>query len=514
VISSEASNTLVNLLGVSSEISSEYGNPTIFITRPDGTRMGFAIDIACSGIYSLIGFLIFAVFVAYVTRGRIWKRLAVFLLGLPLIYLINITRITAILLIGYHYGEQLALQAFHLLGGWVMIFLGTLFLLAIAGFFKIVSFEAQPLKPCSKCKVGPLGRNGGFCAYCGRLLSHPPYGLKRLDVVKMAAVAIVTVLLLSIQAPVFALTEGPAEIMIQTPAGGRGSTEVLPQIDGYTLLFVYRDRRFEEMAKQNASLLYAYTPVDGASGPVMVAIEIASTRSSLHTWEVCYITWPQTHGYQPSVRQLDLRDLQIQANPPIAARLFAFQYKGNNQTQVVLYWYETSIFKYKETAEKKHVKISLVTYPRTPENIPIEEERLLYIAGMIAGYWQPIKTWTQVALLISRNGLVLTAVTMVLLVVVAAYWKLQDMKEKKAALKLYGKLSEEDKSMVQAVRHASKTRGATVDEVASHYSRLTGREVGSEHLVERLSQIEEAGLIRAEVINWEDEPKLAYRSIV
>ena len=45
------------------EISTAYGNPTITITQPNGTPLSFTVDIACSGIYSLIGFLIFAVFI-------------------------------------------------------------------------------------------------------------------------------------------------------------------------------------------------------------------------------------------------------------------------------------------------------------------------------------------------------------------------------------------------------------------------------------------------------------------
>jgi exosortase len=132
VVSSEASYGIVNALGVPSTLSSEYGNPTIFITRPNGATMSFAVDIACSGVYSLIGFLIFAVFIAYIIRDKPMKKLALFLVGIPLIYLLNIIRITSILLIGYHYGEETALQAFHLLGGWILIFLGTLLLLAIS----------------------------------------------------------------------------------------------------------------------------------------------------------------------------------------------------------------------------------------------------------------------------------------------------------------------------------------------------------------------------------------------
>ena len=302
VVSSEASNTIVNALGIASTISSEYGNPTIIITRPDNTTLAFTVDIACSGIYSLIGFLIFAAFIAYIARDKTRKKAAIFLIGLPLIYLLNITRITIILLIGYHYGEQLALQTFHLLGGWILIFIGTLLLLTITEkILKTKIFTKPQLQPCQRCNLKPQNPLQDFCPNCGRLLKYPKTRLKKQDIAKIATIALSVTLLLLIQAPVFALTEGPAQIMIQTPTGEQGNTQILPQIPNYTLQFVDRDKDFEQKAKQDASLIYAYMPPNKTEENIWVAVEISSTTASLHRWEACLITWPQTHGYQPKV---------------------------------------------------------------------------------------------------------------------------------------------------------------------------------------------------------------------
>ena len=54
-ISAEASNAIMQTIGIASTITGEYGNPTIILTRPDETTMPFTVDIACSGIYSLLG---------------------------------------------------------------------------------------------------------------------------------------------------------------------------------------------------------------------------------------------------------------------------------------------------------------------------------------------------------------------------------------------------------------------------------------------------------------------------
>jgi exosortase/archaeosortase family protein len=67
--------------------------------------MNFSVDVACSGVYSLIGFAIFAVFIAYITRGKLWTKVGILLLGVPLIIALNIIRITTILGIGYNFGD-------------------------------------------------------------------------------------------------------------------------------------------------------------------------------------------------------------------------------------------------------------------------------------------------------------------------------------------------------------------------------------------------------------------------
>jgi len=104
-------------------LTEEFGTPVINLASTAGIPISFSVDIACSGLYSLIGFLVFAFFLAYVTREKLLKKTVIFLVGLPLIYLLNVMRIIIIIVLGYNYGMDLALQVFHLIGGWVLIFL-------------------------------------------------------------------------------------------------------------------------------------------------------------------------------------------------------------------------------------------------------------------------------------------------------------------------------------------------------------------------------------------------------
>jgi exosortase len=504
VISSEVSYAIVSALGIPATLISEYGNPIIQITTPSQTTISFAVDIACSGIYSLVGFLVFAVFVTYIIRDKPWKKLALFLTGLSLIYILNIIRITTILIIGYHLGEETALQLFHLLGGWFLILIGTFLLLLFAEKIFHTQILAKPTQKCTECNSKPQ-TNQNFCFTCDRILKPPSIKLQRTDILKMTTIIVSVILLISIQTPVFALTEGPAQVIIQTPAGEEGNTELLPQIQGYTLVFVYRDIEFEELARQDASLVYAYYPSDKTNDPVWVGVEIGSTTSLLHNWERCLISWQIEHDRPALVTQLDLKDIQIQQNPPIIARYFAFQWVKTNQTQVVLYWFETARFMTNGTPEQKNIKISLITYPSMPQNIT-EAENMLSFATEIVEYWQPIKTWTQTAIILSQNGAHLAILTSLLLTFLIFFYVAEKRKQRKANANAYQKLSEPTKQIIDIVMETQKTTTPTLSAIAATYKNKTGKTIEKEELSNSISETEQTGIIKSSIGSNQDEP--------
>lgn len=509
-ISSEASHAIVSLLGIPSNLTSEYNNPIIQITRPNGDTMSFVVDIACSGIYSLIGFLIFAVFITYIIRDKPWKKLILFLIGFSLIYILNIIRITTILLIGYQFGEEAALQLFHLLGGWILIFIGILLLLTISEkTLHTQIFTKQ--KECPECRSNPEVKQN-FCFICGRIQKPPCIKFRKTDIIKIAAIAISAILLTSIQAPVFALTEGPAQIIIQTSTGEQGNIQLLPQIQGYTPTFIYRDKNFEEISGQDASLIYAYLPTNNVNETIWVAVEIGSSNAKLHRWEVCLISWQIRHERPALVTQLDLKDIQIQENPPIIARYFAFQWVKTNQTQVVLYWFQSSLFKVNSTgAQEKQVKISLITYPNSPENITKLEE-LLPIATAIVQYWQPIRTWSQIALFLSQNSVYLGCATALMLPILAFIYAFEAIKQRKTNTKAYQKLSKPNQQFIKIVSETEKTTKPTLSAIATTYKKLTGETIEKEKLLQELSETEKTGIIRRTITNIQDEPTLTWKT--
>jgi len=512
-ISSEAAYDILKAVGLPVSLGNQYGSPVIILQKPEGP-LSFAIDIACSGIYSLIGFMIFTVFATYIARGPVWKKATLFITGFPLMYGLNIGRIIVIILIGNQSGMEVAVQAFHLLGGLVLIFMGTLIFLAISEkIFKM--FTAKPrTTPCNHCNQNPPIIEH-FCPACGKLLNPMDIRLSRRDLSKILVFTMGAVLIVNLQVPVFALTKVPAEVTLEELGNEQTVAQILPEIQGYATRFIYRDERFEEIAKQDASLLYAYMPTDETKMPIFIAVEIARTRSSLHRWEVCLITYPLDIGLQPQVQQLSLRDIQILQDPPITARYFAFQRRESNLTQQVLYWYENADFKTSKGLEKEYVKISLVAFAQTPEDIRMIEEQLLAVGQAIANHWQPIKTWSQISLIIAQHGNILITISAAALAITLALQVIEKQKEKRSNFRVYSRLaSDEEKLQLRAVYQAAKDGNPTTDGMASCYRRLSGRPIESSLLLQKLNEAEKAGLLRREIVSRDDEPVLVWKSNV
>lgn len=504
VISSEVSYIFISALGVPSTITYEYGNPIIQITKSNSVITSFAVDIACSGIYSLIGFVVFAIFITFIIRDKAWKKLALFLTGLSLIYILNIARITTILLIGYNSNEETALQLFHLLGGWFLILIGTLILLLLGEKIFHIQIFPKTAQKCADCNP-KSDTDYKFCFTCNRITNSVTSRIQKTDIIKMATIIIGIVLLLSIQTPVFALTEGPAEIIVQTPSGEEGNTQLLPQIEGYKMEFVYRDREFEELARQDASLLYVYKPLDTTKETIWVTVEIGTSISKLHNWEVCLISWPIRYGESASVTKLALKELQIQENPPIISRYFAFQWVETKQTEVVLYWFETANFMTEGTAQQKQLKMSLITYPESPQNLT-EAEDLVPFAAAITQHWEPIKTWTKASVLLSQNSGLLATITTMLLVPTVFLYALEERKRRKENAIAYRKLSKHIREIIDTVLETQKTTTPTLSAIAATYESKRGKSIDKEELCNQIVEAEKTGIIKGYIASHQDEP--------
>jgi len=285
IVSAQASNAIINFIHIPSTLTMDNGGPLITISMANGTTLQpFQVDITCSGIYSLIGFSVFAVFIAYTIRDKPWKKAALTALGFPLVYFLNIIRITTMLIIGYNFGDTIALQTFHLLGGWVLVFIGTLFLLLVSEKIFKTQIFSTPQTKCHKCNPKPQLKRT-YCTECGKIFQQPTAKIHIADIAKIASVIIIAFFLLTIQAPVFAVNQNTPSITTNTPAGQQFSSGIFPQTNQYTLTFLYEDKSFESRTGQDLSLVYLYAPVNESDEPLEVTLEISSTQVSLHSWK-------------------------------------------------------------------------------------------------------------------------------------------------------------------------------------------------------------------------------------
>ncbi|MCW4030136.1 MAG: exosortase/archaeosortase family protein [Candidatus Bathyarchaeota archaeon] len=508
-LSAIASNGLANVFGFNATLSSSDYGPMITILRPDGTSLPFNVSVACSGIYSIIGFMIFAVFIAYITKGKLLNKLIILILGIPLIIGLNITRITTILGIAYNWGEDLALQVFHTFGATVLMFIGTLILLGVTE--KVFKKPPAP-QICPACTPTPKNLTLEFCSNCGKIFKTPKIRLNKIDIAKVAGVVLVIIALLSIQAPVFALTEGPAEIMIQAPSGTQvtPSNSSLPAVKGYNLNYVYRDVSFEQTSGNDAALVYCYSPTNSSASAVWVAVQIAESSTSQHRWETCLINFPLSQGEEATVEQLDLQDIQLQDNPPLMARYFAFRYLSSGQMEVVLYWFETATFDVNGTAQTKSVMMSLIMYPQSVDEISSCEAQELPIAQAINDFWQPIRSWSVVSLAISQNGLLLSIGAASVLMLIIIYSIFLNRKEKMSLLTMYQKLPVPEQYLIKAVEAVGEQKSTQA--IAEEYSKLSNMPTSEAAVMEKLNAAEKAGLVARTLANRNDSPVQVWQS--
>ena len=513
----QASYTLLKTLGLPVALSSAYGPPTIALTTSAGQPLSFSIDLPCSGIYTLIAFAMFASFLAFIASASVLKKTFVFVLGFFMFEILNIMRITTIVSVGYWFGEETAMLVFHTVAGLLLTFIGMLLILFIAE--KILKIQVLPKpetqSPCSECKTS-LENIENFCSNCGKFLNPSQTKISQKFWAKLFLLLLgCSVVTLSIQAPTFAIAQETIEVT--SNGSWENATNVFPELSDYTLRFLYRDANYEKIAHQDASLMYAYFPINRSSTTVYVDLGVASSISNLHSWEVCLVAWQTAQGRYPLVSVLDSRDIQLLENVPIIARYFVFTdkegiYVPKNYSQVTLYWYEKATFNMGLTVEQKYVRISLITYaPNTADHKQFEDE-LLTIGQQIASYWEPLKGQSLVSLGVPAQQLLL-ALSIVFIAFTKTVQHSNEWRKRTNNLKIFNNFaSANEKLVLQTVSDLTKEKKALKTSEISAVLKKTGKPIKSEKLLNILSRLEEYGLVKKDIVSAKNRPRLVWKA--
>jgi len=334
------------------------------------------------------------------------------------------------------------------------------------------------------------------------------------DVAKIGAVATIIVLLLLVQAPISALLKTPTNLLEQLKLGQEPTTSILPQVSNCSLQFEYRDTDYEQQTREDGTLTYSYTPADVSQDKVWIVMEIADCESGFHNWEYCLITWPLNQNKEAPVTQLDLKDVQIMQNPPLIARCFAFRWNSYNNTQVVVYWRETLVFTSNNETQQKSVQVSLSIYPNQPEQITQSEDTLQKLAESIAAYWEPLRTWTPVALLLSKNANILVASSTAALALVIPAEALKKRNKKAGKKATYSKIADEDKRILTALGQLQRNNLSTLNDLKHTVQTLNNLDIDEHALEMRLQELSKIGLAYQEIRSVDDDPTLVWKTSV
>ncbi|UCE96570.1 MAG: exosortase/archaeosortase family protein [Candidatus Bathyarchaeota archaeon] len=508
-----ASYTLLQTAGLPVTLSTEFGAPTITLNNINNEPIYFAIDLACSGVYSLTAFVMFATFLAYIIRGSIFRKSVMFTLGFLILIALNIIRISSLDFIGYRFGEEIAMSLFHSTAGWILIFVGILLLLIISEKFLNLSLFLNPKNKilyCIQCKNATKELRD-FCLSCGRFLGGQGLSISKRSLTKLMVLLLgCTLITLSIQVPVFAFAQGPAITSQNLPT----SANIFPPppISGYNnATFLDRDKNYEKISGQDASLLYAYLPFKAPNLAVYILIGVADSVSNLHNWEVCLVTWQTTQGRLPLVSVLASKDVQILQNPPIIARYFVFQSPAN-YTQVTLYWYERILFNTGTIIEQKYVRISLIILVNDQNNHQELEEVLIAFGKSIAIHWEPLKKQSFILV-----GVQLQQCLLIGSMVFAAFTGIaQYSREKRIRrnnLKIFKSYaSSDEKLLLQTIQKLNKDTKETTLKAIKETLKNADKPIGEEMTAKILRNLENHGMIKKDIVLINNIPKLVWKS--
>jgi exosortase len=509
----QASYTLLKTLGMPVSLSSEYGPPTIVINSSSQPSMIFSVDQACSGIYSLVAFAMFAAFLVLLVRGPILRKIILIPIGFLMLPFLNIIRISLIVSIAYGFGEPIAMTIFHTYSGWLILSIGMLLLLLIAEkLLHLRIYETQSkTTSCNTCDDSSRN-NEVFCADCGKLLENHQTKLDKRFWIKISTLLLATgIVALSLQAPIFAYAQG----LTLTNTAPETSTEVFPKVSDYRLNFLYRDTNFERISRTDASLTYAYFPQNVSNPTIFVLVGVGSSISNLHSWEVCLVSWQAAQGRAPMVDVFDSRDVQIMENPPITGRYFVFQYPSDeptlaNYTQVTLYWYQKALFKTGLTVEYKYTRISILILTEDSNDYPKLEQTLLNMSKLITTHWEPLKAQSLISLGIPTMQILL-ATTIVFAIAMQTTQYASEQRRKTTNLRVFERYgSPEEKRLYQTIKDLrQKTKATTVKNIEKELEKA--KPMKSDKLRNTLENLNRQGIIQADIVDTLGQLKLTWK---
>lgn len=511
--------------------------PTLTLTTSSGIVDNFAIGVASSGVYSVAGFVLIIAFLGYIARGSLWKKVLLFVIAFPLLLVVNILR--EVILVGAaNLWGVYAFNIFHATSGIVLVFIVTFALLVIGDrVLKLDFFPARrrPL-PCALCDDERKREGYNFCANCGRFLKNASRKFSSADAAALAAILIVTLVLVATLAPAVTSATAPTKVPIQTISGSAADS-LLPQIHGWNLTFVERDTYVQDALEQDAALVYTYsnftaTNQNGSSksvDPIVINVAIQVAAGAMHTPEASLISYPVLFG-RSGVDVLTDNGIQVSTQPYLLGKYFVYQQKGS--TVAYIYWITRAAFSFGSYSDFRNVEISVWQNTTTlaqqgaipsATDLSAIQQLLLPLARTIALFWQPLSSDSTVQLIFAKWSEPLLGLAVLPAFVVGGRSLARRSGRDRGALARG--LTGENRSFLESAKQARRIEGVrfmgkvkkvgwpTVERILSVHEARTGEAISPLEATKRLTFLEHVGLVRSAIVpDASGEPLQVWKS--
>jgi len=85
-------------------------------------------------------------------------------------------------------------------------------------------------------------------------------------------------------------------------------------------------------------------------------------------------------------------------------------------------------------------------------------------------------------------------------------------RQRKANANVYQKLSKSDRQIIDGVRETEKQAIPTLNNITTTYQKTIAQSIDRDHILQRLSEMEKAGIIKSSVANKQDEPTQTWKA--
>ncbi len=508
--------------------------PTIQLVGPAYSGQ-FQVGVASSGIYSFVGFTVFALFVAYIAAGPTWKKVLLFLLGYALLIPINALRETILITAANFWGYG-AFEIFHLTSGIVLITIVTFVLLVIGDKYLHLDYF-RPLKvktPCGYCADESLTKS--FCSNCGKFLKSLRPIFSTRDLLSVEAIILIFLLFFAAASPTFVNAKSYPQVNIALLASGTpansgtpptpfeigNASQLLPNnASGYALSYQGDYTQEQAPLEADAVLDYQYTANNGSYFTVWLQV-----LTAYHTPQDSLISHIITYGLK-TVPIYNNTNLEIPVNGsfvPVAGNFIVFletEYNINVPWAILWWNVEAYVNLGSQGSQYRNVQIWLMDQNLPNHNsteLNLVGHQLLRIASIVATSWKTELPYSVLQVTLKQSSLPLAGVVMLPAAVIAGNDSLKVARVRKSNRKNIARLKSEDERQlldaIDSIRTNNHIARGSLADILDAYTNLTGKKLTLTEAEIAMTYLEHLGFVKRKIIDNADEPVQIWQSLV